>query len=283
MRKIFLLFIVIVLVLLLVHFSISRETFFSRQFITDNVVTYVFEPVVSQVKNVKQYFANLFNDYIVLVGVKRENKQLSQTVKVLALQNQSLKDELQRQYDVVVAKEQFQYFNYDLLNVNLLGFDPFLLSKTAWIDAGQDKNIKPDYVLVTTDGLVGRVIRVYDKTSTVLLLIDRDFAVDAVTQDTRTRCLVRGLNLSQIQAKHLPFLSQVEFVEDKLLLDKGDELITSGLSHIYPGGISVGRVVDVLLGEAGGWDTSYVMPSVDFAKLNQVFVLVPRSEGPEAQ
>src|SRR3989339_2121439 len=176
MRKIFLLFIVIVLVLLLVHFSISRETFFSRQFITDNVVTYVFEPVVSQVKNVKQYFANLFNDYIVLVGVKRENKQLSQTVKVLALQNQSLKDELQRQYDVVVAKEQFQYFNYDLLNVNLLGFDPFLLSKTAWIDAGQDKNIKPDYVLVTTDGLVGRVIRVYDKTSTVLLLIDRDFA-----------------------------------------------------------------------------------------------------------
>jgi len=56
----------------------------------------------------------------------------------------------------------------------------------------------------------------------------------------------------------------------------GDVLLSSGLGGVFPKGLRIGKVVEVL--DPGGslMQTAIVEPAVDFGRLEQVFVLMRR-------
>ncbi len=54
---------------------------------------------------------------------------------------------------------------------------------------------------------------------------------------------------------------------------KGDKIMTSGMGGIYPKGLLVGEVTDVLDDEGGLMKHALIRPAVEFTRLEEVFVI----------
>jgi rod shape-determining protein MreC len=58
----------------------------------------------------------------------------------------------------------------------------------------------------------------------------------------------------------------------------GDKIVTSGFGGIYPKGLSIGEVIDVVNEEGGLLKYANLKPAVDFDKLEEVLVIVHSRE-----
>lgn len=274
MKKRIRLIILIIILFLLAHFTFTSSRKDNETLITDRLVASVYQPVTHLFHSITNFFSELFDQYVILFHVKEENRGLKESIQRLKLKNRSLEVLLGSKKDETRADRKFAYLNKKLKRVNILGFDPFSQSKTIWIDAGRDDGIDLNQVVVSGDGLVGRVIQIFDKSSKVLLLIDSYFSVDSINERTKLRCLVRGLRTGELEASRLPYLSRVEYLQQGNEMFTGDRLVTSGLGGIYPKGIPIGRLIDVKELKSEYFEKSLVMPAVDFLKLQGIYVLL---------
>lgn len=118
--------------------------------------------------------------------------------------------------------------------------------------------------VITDRGLVGRVVVSAGRYAKVLLLTDPSLAVSAMVARNRQRGLVRGGGDGPLSLEHIPSRADVR---------PGDEVVTAGIDGIFPRGIPIGRVLEVGDGGAGLFRRVTVVPAIDPAVLDQVFVL----------
>jgi rod shape-determining protein MreC len=139
-------------------------------------------------------------------------------------------------------------------------------TKTCLIDKGARAGIQPDMPVVDPQGVVGRVWAVGPGISKVQLLLDASGGASVLVQRTRVQGVVVGRG---DQLLELRYVSTVDDVQP------GDLLLTSGQDQIYPRGLPVGVVAEVLQG-AGLLRTVTVVPRVDFDRIEEVLVLLRR-------
>lgn len=156
---------------------------------------------------------------------------------------------------------------YELVAADVIGRDPGNWFGTVAVDRGAADGVGPDMPVLLPEGLVGRVLRVSQHTSEVLLLTDPRSSVGGTVQVTRTPGVLRGVvnGFGQLRMTYLVKDAPVE---------KGQMVVTSGLGGIFPGGIPVGKIVSVRPEPTGLTKEALVQPLVDFARLEEVFILV---------
>lgn len=156
---------------------------------------------------------------------------------------------------------------YELMAADVIGRDPGNWFGTIAVDRGAADGVGPDMPVLLPEGLVGRVLRVSQHTSEVLLLTDPRSSVGGTVQVTRTPGVLRGVvnGFGQLRMTYLVKDAPVE---------KGQVVVTSGLGGIFPGGIPVGKIVSVRPEPTGLTKEALVQPLVDFARLEEVFILV---------
>lgn len=259
----------VVLALILIHTFLFVQDLLGDQRVSDKGIIAIYTPVLSFVNNSTDSVVDLFDRYVWLVNTKEKNQQLMQLNQVLRLQNQSLMQKLsvQLEEDQIIDALNEQGF-YKVLPAKILMYDPFLPSKTMVINKGQSDGVKINDLIIVAEGLVGKVVDVFDSSSRILLLVDYHFSVDSINERTGIRCVVRGWRESRIQAHKIPYLSQIEYLQQNLSMKEGDFLFTSGLGSVFPAGLKVGRIIEDM--QDGKFK---VLPAVDFTKLNKVFVL----------
>jgi rod shape-determining protein MreC len=139
-------------------------------------------------------------------------------------------------------------------------------SETAhylFVDAGENRGIKKDMVVVSDTCLVGRVSEVYQYFSKVMLISDKECHVAASCVDTSARGIHTGLNSSAG--------SVLEFVSHLDTLQQGDLVISQGEGLIFPRGFGLGRVKAYELD--GVQYRVQVEPLIDFSKLTFCLIL----------
>jgi len=141
------------------------------------------------------------------------------------------------------------------------------------VAVGRDDGVAVGDPVVTEDGLVGRVIRVTDRSSRVVLLTDEESAVSAVDASTDGQGIIRR---GQSPRSALRF----DFVPKEQVVRSGDTIATAGwrtaqLSSLYPKGIPIGTVTSVGQSDTYPYKQIQVSPFVDFGSLYAVLVLVP--------
>lgn len=140
------------------------------------------------------------------------------------------------------------------------------------INRGSRDGLAKDMPVVTSQGLVGRVVEVSSNVSVVQLLTDRDSGAGALIQSSRDAGIVSG------QGNQSAFLSMMLFERDAVV-NAGDAVITSGYGVIYPPGLFIGRVVEVKRDHYGLLKYASVRPGVEFGRLEEVLVITsPRGE-----
>ena len=150
------------------------------------------------------------------------------------------------------------------LAARVVGRDPSPWFKTIMIDKGEKYGVVKGLPVIVSEGVVGQVVNVSEQYSRVLLIIDRNSAVDALVQDSRARGMVKGNNTEQC-------LFRYALRKDVILT--GQVIITSGLDQVFPKGLRIGVVVDVKKEDSRLFQKIVLQTCVDFDKLEEVLVI----------
>lgn len=145
----------------------------------------------------------------------------------------------------------------------VIGEDATSWFRTVTIDKGTAHGLREGLAVVNNQGVVGRIIRCTARTSRVLLVTDASSAVASMVERTRTRGVSRGTG----DGITLDYVALPEDVKE------GDIIISSGLGGVFPKGLMIGTVAQVVKGGYGMFQTIEIVPAVDMGHLEEVLVL----------
>ena len=205
--------------------------------------------------------------------VKKENEELKKAnsdYQAKALEYDDLKKESIRLRSMLNFSEQRKEYDYvgaDIIGVSGNNFlDGFIINK------GQNKGIKKRMVAMTGEGLVGQVTAVGDNWAIVQCLSNENIAVAALVQSTRdNNGIVKGY-----KDENDKLLAEIQRLSLDSLIKKDDIILTSGLGGIYPSGIRIGKVLSVYEDKGKVMKGAIIEPFVDFSKIEEVFIVVPK-------
>jgi rod shape-determining protein MreC len=232
------------------------------------VLAYPFQTIASLTYEAT---SNVWDNYVYLIGLSKENLELHSKIDSLKEENNSLTEELllsQRLEELIAFKEKTRT---KTTAASILSFGS-LDSGTTWarvatLNKGRDDGIKKDMPIISRQGIVGRIIETSATTSLALLITDPRSNIGIVIQRNRIRGILEGTG----SGLRLVFIRQLEDVK------VGDRLVTSGLSGIYPKGIIIGEVSEVSKGQDNFFKKIHVRPSADFSTLEEVLIVTSKA------
>ncbi|MCF6247871.1 MAG: rod shape-determining protein MreC [Desulfobacula sp.] len=224
-------------------------------------------PVQKVVSNIIHSTSNVWSTYFTSTLALKENVDLKrQLSNAIDIKNRYEELELEN-----ARLRKFVNFtgsvpeNY--VAAQIIARDPSPWFKTVMIDKGvSDGLVKGDPVLVS-EGIVGQIIKVSSNSSRVLLITDRNSAVDALIQNSRVRGIVKGSN-----ENNCLFVYTLRKDEVK----KGEMIISSGLDQVFPKGLKIGKILEVTKVHSQLFQDITIETSVDFDKIEEVLVLKNR-------
>jgi rod shape-determining protein MreC len=189
-----------------------------------------------------------------------EELKLRARVNELTKENQELKEML----DYKKANR------LDSIQARVVYRSPDRFSNRVVIDRGTDDGVYPKMPVVTPQGLIGRVQTVTSHMADIQLLTDSGDGpgIAAVIQTEKGEVLgiIEGYDVQKrrLIMKKVPVTATPK---------KGQIIVTSRLSDIYPGGILIGTVDEVKMNESQVEQVVYIKPSASFEQLDYVMVV----------
>ncbi len=144
-------------------------------------------------------------------------------------------------------------------------FGPLGAINSVIIDRGEIQGISPNLPVIAPDGVIGRTFRTGLNFSSVLLLSDPNSRIPVISSETRVKGILAG------QGYHKPL--SLQYVHLNSPLEQGELLVTSGLAGIYPKGLPVARVKDILRSEISLFLIVETTPVADFRNKEEVLIL----------
>jgi rod shape-determining protein MreC len=210
---------------------------------------------------------DLWHNYFYLRGVRQENRKLREQIEQLQLEQVRLKqdaDQAHRLQALLGFKEQFIA---KTTAAQVIGSSGSEQSRTIYIDKGSRDGIAPDMAVISSQGVVGKVISVFKGTSQVLLINDQQSGVGAILEQSRLQGVLKGK-------------ASGELVIDKVMSDEdvqpGDRVLTSGGDQIFPKGLAVGTIAKVSKGAE--FLQIAVKPAAVLSHLEEVLVITKKEE-----
>lgn len=204
--------------------------------------------------------------------IKSENEELKKTNKELEeqlIEYSDIKKENDRFREILDFKNQKSNFQY--VGCNIIGYSGGSFLKGYIIDKGEKDGLAKGMVVISGKGLVGQVSSVSSNWAIVQSIVNENIAVAAQVQDTSDNTgIVRGY----IDNKG-NYLAKIENLPMNSNIKEGDTILTSGLGGVYPKNIKIGTVKSVEEDNVKVMKSAVIEPSVDFTKLEELFVIIP--------
>lgn len=217
-------------------------------------VSKVFRPIGS-------FFSGLTN----VGSLRAENARLRQEVRELSDQTGSAA-ELQRENDALKQLLNLtQKGDFNTIGATVIGEAPSNFEQSISLNRGTGNGVTIGMPVIAPDGLVGRVVKVGDRWSSVLLIIDQGSTVAARLSASGERGGISGAG---------PRPLDMEFVDNETKVQPGEIVVTSSYDGgVFPDGIKIGRVERILPAGADLYRHVEVRPYVDFSKLTDVLIV----------
>ncbi|HAJ99949.1 MAG TPA: rod shape-determining protein MreC [Bacteroidales bacterium] len=158
-------------------------------------------------------------------------------------------------------QRQYSFVNAQVINNSISRQNNFLT-----LNKGRRHGIEPNMGVITFNGIVGVVNAVSENFSTVISLLNQESNISAriVRNDHIGSLVWDGGNYRRATLKYIP--SHVE-------LSKGDTIVSSGYSLIFPPGILLGTVQSFEQVPGEGFISADIELSLDFNSLTHVSVV----------
>jgi len=183
-----------------------------------------------------------------LIGVLQENERLRELVG------------FKRAHD-----------EFDLVPARVVARDITPYFRVLKVRISSDAKLEPRMPVVVADGVVGQVAEVDGDFADVIVVSDPRSHIDAISQRTRAHGIVEGLGHER------DYLCRVAYLREKDMVRQGDLIVTSGMGGVFPADLVIGRVADVERRQRQLFQEVRVEPSVDFSRIEEVFVIRGKS------
>ena len=259
---------IIITIIFLVILVIITNTERSKLYDIENIISKIISPIQNGITYIQNkidgnttFFANIDKLKQENRTLKEKNSELEQQLReleVLKAENETLK-----QYVELTDK----YQSFKTIPAYVINRDISNYSKTIVINIGKDDGVKENMAVIADNGLVGYIISVTSDTAKVQTIIDSASSTSAFTSSTRDSMVCKGTieNTGTLKASYISTDSNII---------EGDSVETSGMGGIYPKGIYIGRVTDIVEGKNKIDKTVEVKTDVDFDRLETVLVVI---------
>ncbi|HEY6957369.1 MAG TPA: rod shape-determining protein MreC [Candidatus Limnocylindria bacterium] len=202
--------------------------------------------------------------------LRQDNADLRGEVDRLTLENVQLREATVAAQQAAKLNDVAKTLPYQTVQAPVIARDPSNILLGIVLGAGTADGVKVDDVVVSDQGVVGRVSEAGPNYSKVLLITDPSSNFSALVEGSRATGIVRGQYGDSLI---MDWLLQTEAVK------VGDVVVTAGLGlgdqvrSLYPKGLVVGKVLQVQNAEAAAYQRAIIAPAVDLRKLENVLVV----------
>ena len=231
----------------------------------------VSSPVARLFTGVFSAIGDTWDQYVNLVGARRENYELRRENEALRLEGS--------RFDAVLRENarlrQFLGLRDGVVHPSLVARivanESLGAQRTLLVDRGSGDGVFLDMPALAPEGVIGRVVALTRSTAKIQLITDPYSSVAVTVVRTGLRGMAAGRGGDLLWLKHIPLLEDVR---------PGDRLVTSGLDRVHAPGYPVGTVLQVHVG-IGPMTQIEVAPAADPARLSEVLLLrVPAGDSP---
>ena len=256
--------VIIVILIILVITTNGNVNKFSN---IENVFNKIVTPLQNGLIHLKNKFANNDSFFKNIDTLKSENEELKKQNEELQKQLDELQlikseNEILREYANLAEK----YSEHTTVGAYIINKNTSNLSDVFVINVGTDQGVTANMAVIAEEGLVGYVISATSNTAKVQPIIDAASSVSGLTSSSRTNVIVSGQVDSDKELK----VSTLQ-VEDELVF--GDTIETSGLGGIYPKGIKIGTIKEIIETKNVTEKYAILETEVDFKNLEYVLVI----------
>ncbi len=274
-KKYILVIVIILIIILLVIFSVTLKE--DRKL---NKVESLFKDGFTYIENIITYPFNYVNDniksYKKLKDVEKNNDVLETSIdRIDSIEAENI--ELRRQLDALKDELNISYTlsDYEYLNATVISRNVGYWYNKLTINKGSYNGVEKDMVVISSKGLIGRVVKTSTFTSDVRLITTSDtnnkISVHVSNGDNNLYGVINGYDYKNS-------VLELEGISNTKDVNVGDYVYTSGLGGIFPAGILIGTVTEIT---TDSYDLAKIMkvtPSADFNDINYVSILKRKSD-----
>ena len=250
-------------------------------------------PLEAGISWVIEGIAGTWSRYVALVDVEAENRELREDNERLRKQLAAMTRwayDVAALEDIAAVKKRTPA---DTLGARVIGapLSPQFRVVRLRIDRG-GREVATDMPVITSEGPVGRIDKVYGDYADVVLISDPSSRIDVVIRDpaqpagqsSGARGILKGLGRPDSYACTIEWLERQGGPATQSRVKVGDEVVTSGLGASFPAGLVVGKITKVG-GDDGMFQSVEVQPTVDVSRVRAVMVLLapPPPPDPDAK
>lgn len=156
--------------------------------------------------------------------------------------------------------------DYRFIPVNVINNSIHRNNNYLLIDKGKNDGIKKDMGVVCENGIVGKIVNVSDNYASVISMLHSYTVISARFKDNQ--------HLANVcWNTHDYRYGIVKDIPLHLQLNKGDTLVTSGFSNVYPQDFMIGTIEEMIDSDSKDFNTAKIRFSTNFSTLRHVFVI----------
>lgn len=222
-----------------------------------------------------EYAADVFSNIKDFRNIYEENKILKEQLaqyKGLVYESQEVKSENEELRAALDIMESDSIRGYDAVQAIVVSRSPERWLEQVTLNRGKRHGVEANMLVMTADGMVGKIQNAYDFTSSAKLLTGFD-------QFNRVSAMVSRADENNIFGVIEGFDKETNLLIFRIIEEsdsqiKEDDLVfTSGMGGVFPAGITIGTVKEVVSDQYSLTQVALVEPAADLYDINHVLIL----------
>jgi rod shape-determining protein MreC len=201
-----------------------------------------------------------------LWGASSENRKLKEEAVLLKSRINALEG-VMSEYKELRKSLGFRNANpygFILIAAEVVSRSPSNWFETVFVNKGARDGVRLDQAVISSDGVVGRIVEVGRYSSKVMLITDPESSIGVMKAGTKDLGIAVGGAMNSLQIKYVAAASSV---------DVDDRMLTSGMGGVFPRGIPVGIVIKAASRDYDIFKYVEIKPITEFARLDKVFIV----------
>ncbi len=279
-KRLFILLIGIIILVLLIGYSLrDRSELTTAEKLVNDTVGWAQSVVHTPVKFLTDIFTNIKD----IKNTYKENQLLKEKLsqyKSLIYEVQDLKEDNEALQKTIDKTESIR--DFEAIQATVISRSPERWIEQVTIDKGELAGVRPNMAVITADGMIGKVQSVSKTSSTIQLLTGFDqFNRISATVSRKGKNDVFGIIEEYDEATDSLMFKIIE--ESEKELKEGELVVSSGMGGVFPSGLLIGTVKEVIPDEYGLTQTALVEPAADLYDINHVIVVDRTLPGDEKE
>lgn len=270
-RRLFIFLISFILFVTLIGLSLnSRENLSKPEQAIKDSVSWSQQLIHTPVKSISNFFLNI-KDFRKTYEENKELKEKIASYEGIDYEIEKLKED-NEQLRQTLEKTEESVMDFNPIQATVISRSPERWLEQVTINRGREHGIEENMAVITAEGMVGKINSTSKYTSTVQLLTGFD-------QFTRISAAIyhgdgkETIGLVEEYDKEKDVLMFRIIDDSKDDAKEGDLVLSSGMGGIFPSGLVIGKVKELVPDQYGLTSMAHVEPIANTNDINHVIVV----------